>query len=190
MARLKSAGFEYIKFGLESGSERVRREVLKRPPYTNQEFLDFCALAREHGIIYDLYTMMGLPGETREEWLETVEIVRAANPRNLVHGIFYPYPGTELYGRVREMGLIPDGLDPSVERQKAVLDLPGFPRRQIQREYRLFPYRVYRGHKSPLRIAALTARVFIGGSPRLNSLYRQALRNPLMQSLKKRLSNI
>ena len=46
---LKRANFSFLSIGLESGSERIRRDVLKRN-YTNDDFLRVVSLARKYGL--------------------------------------------------------------------------------------------------------------------------------------------
>lgn len=92
--------------------------------------------------------MMGLPGETIHDFNKTVEIVRKCNPENVYLSIYYPYAGTDLYKNVRDLGLIDeDALSNISERTVAVLNLSGFSKRQIRREFILFPYKVFKGKK-------------------------------------------
>lgn len=144
-AAFGSAGFKSINMGLESGSERVRREVLKRN-YTNDEFLGAAAMARRHGMMVNVYNLIGIPGETPGDHMETVRVNRLCQPDNLCTSIFFPYPGTELFRTCVQLGLIKDSVRAATrERRTAVLDLPGFSGRRIRRAYRLFGGRVYKG---------------------------------------------
>jgi len=170
LAALRRANVGYLNIGLESGSERVRTEVLHRPRYSNKELLEFAGLAKEHGINLNWYVLIGLPGETLDDYRETVRICREGQPNQVNLSIFYPYVGTDLYSEAVEQGLITgDGLDTTAERARAILDLPGFPSRRIRREYILFWYKAYRGHWPPDKILAGTLRSLIGAYPRLYS---------------------
>ncbi|MDA8389050.1 MAG: radical SAM protein [Nitrospiraceae bacterium] len=144
-AAFEAANFKSINIGLESGSERVRREVLKRN-YTNDEFLGAAAMARRHGMMVNVYNLIGIPGESEIDHMETVRINRLCQPDNLCTSIFFPYPGTELYRTCLREGLIKDSVSTTTrERRTAVLDLPGFSGGRIRRAYRLFERRVYKG---------------------------------------------
>ena len=145
-AAMAEANFAFVNIGLEAGSERVRREVLQRN-YSNNDIIRTVMAARRHGLRVNFFNMIGLPGETREEHLETVGMNRLCQPDKHYTGIFFPYPGTDLYQRCKEMGLPVDRLDASKERRRAVLSYEGFSAREIQRALRWFNYRVYRGHK-------------------------------------------
>jgi anaerobic magnesium-protoporphyrin IX monomethyl ester cyclase len=146
MAAMAEANFRFVNVGLEAGSERVRREVLHRD-YSNEGILHTVAAARRHGLRVNFFNMIGLPGETRKEHLETVSMNRRCQPDGHYTGIFFPYPGTDLYHRCRDMGLPVDSLDTSKERRHAVLSYDGFSAREIQHALTWFNYRVYRGHR-------------------------------------------
>jgi anaerobic magnesium-protoporphyrin IX monomethyl ester cyclase len=145
---MAEADFRHVNIGLEAGSERVRREVLRRR-YSNDDVISATEVARRHGLEVHLFNMIGLPGETYSDHLETVRINRLCQPDRNHTGVFFPYPGTDLYRRCAEMGLPVDRLDVRRERMHAVMDLPGFSAGQIQRALWLFNFRVYRGRKSP-----------------------------------------
>ena len=143
-AAFKKANIRKINIGLESGSERVRREVLKRN-YSNEDFLKATAMARRYGMAVNIYNLIGIPGESLSDHMETVRINRLSQPDNLCTSIFYPYPGTELHRVCLERGFISDTVKTTSERREAVLDLPEFSSAQIQRAFRLFEKRVYKG---------------------------------------------
>jgi anaerobic magnesium-protoporphyrin IX monomethyl ester cyclase len=142
----KKCNFRFINIGLESGSERVRREILKRN-YSNEDIISAVALARKYGLKIALFNMIGIPGETIADFKETVKINRVCLPDWHYTSIFFPYPGTDLYFLCKQQGLLKKPLDTEMERQKATLDLPGFTKKQIQKSYIWFDYYVYKGHK-------------------------------------------
>ena len=177
LARFRRANIRYVNVGLESGSERVRREILRRPVYTNTDIIDFCRLVKEHGIEINLYAMIGLPGETPAEFRETAELVRTCNPHRTFFGIFYPYPGTDLYRVAAEKGYFkPGGIDWRAERSRAVLDMPGFPRYRIFWYYHLFYFYAYRGNWPLTKIVLYAAWTFVKSHPRLHSLANRAIK--------------
>jgi hypothetical protein len=177
---LARANVRTVEIGLESGSERVRSGVLRRR-YSNQEFLTAVDLARKHGMLVNTYNMVGIPTETPAEHWQTVELNRRVCPDRCYLGIYYPYPGTDLYAWCEDHGLMQRHVTNSAERSRASLDLPTFSRTQIQRAHNLFEFRVYQGQK-PLhfRIRKLLARS-TGSNPWLGLLNRWLL--PLWQSI-------
>jgi radical SAM superfamily enzyme YgiQ (UPF0313 family) len=185
-AALKKANFKYVNIGLESGSERVRREILNRN-YSNADIESAVKFARESGLKVNFFNMIGIPGETLADFKETVRINRACLPDRHMTSIFFPYPGTKLYSFCKEKGLVKDKLKTDMERSEATLDLPGFGRRQIQKSYYWFDYYVYRGHKPLTELLVRVIIVKLHSKPRINMLFLQLLRLPLLKRLKQAL---
>jgi radical SAM superfamily enzyme YgiQ (UPF0313 family) len=172
---LAAAGVGRLNIGLESGSERVRRDVLRRS-YSNDDFLRVVELARANGIEVNVFNMIGIPGETLSDHMETVRLNREARPGYSYTSIFYPYPGTDLHRVCAERGLLSDGFEHHLERQRPVLDLPEFPRRQVQRAFDLFEWRVNEG-RWPLHVRLRRlVRGQIYKSPTLDRAYCGALK--------------
>jgi len=98
---LKDAGVAWISIGLQSGSDRVNRDVYKRRSLRS-DFLRAARLIREHDIAAMYDVILDNPFENEEDRLETVEtLMETPKP-------FYPqffsltlYLGTELYERAR-----------------------------------------------------------------------------------------
>jgi len=135
-----------INIGLESGSERIRNEILRRPSYTNDDIILFYNLTKKFGIKINMYVMMGIPGETVADFKETIQIVRSCEPNLIFLSIFYPYPGTDLFQLAKERGLLDkQTISHKGERKRVYIDLPEFPKRKIMREFIMFHYKVYKG---------------------------------------------
>ncbi|MFH1593925.1 MAG: radical SAM protein [Candidatus Omnitrophota bacterium] len=147
----KRANFTFVNIGLESGSERVRRQVLKRD-YSNQDVVRATKLARKCGLKINFYTLIGIPGETLADFKETLKVSRDCLPDKIFTSIFFPYPGTELHSICRKRGLLKKEPDPKLERCHAVLDLPGFSKKDIQKGFVWFDYNVYKGHRPLYKI--------------------------------------
>ena len=142
----KAASIRYINIGLESGSERVRKEILKRD-YSNKMVIESVNSARTYGIKVALYNLIGIPGETLSDFKETIRMNRICQPDWHFTSIFYPYPGTDLYNLCLKEGLLEEKTDPSRERHVPTLDLPGFSKKQIQKAYTRFEYSVHRNRR-------------------------------------------
>lgn len=176
---MAKAGFRHINIGLESGSERVRREILHRN-YSNEDVIRTVTAARAHGLRVRLFNLVGIPGETREDFDMTVQVNRACRPDWHYTSIFYPYPGTRLHALCRDQGLLDRGFRKNgVERCRAVLDLPGFPRREIERRHVWFDYSVYKGIQPLRRILLSVLRTKLRGYPRVMSAARRISRSLL-----------
>ncbi len=174
----QKANVTALNVGLESGSFRVRREILRRPRYTNEELIGFCRTAREYGVATSLLTLMGVPGETFEDYMETVRVVRELQPEDVQLSIFYPYLGTDLYNVAVEHGVIPaGGTEESNERHRATLDLKDFPKWQIQFEFIYFWLRCFKGHWSADKIFLKMLRAFLLRFTNLSALARYLIVN-------------
>lgn len=95
MKRLKDAGCIYVDIGLESGSEEIRRSLLKRT-MTNQEIIDTANILKEVGIKFCTLNIVGFPTETKEQMWQTYELNKRIRPNGTIVSIFYPFPKTEL----------------------------------------------------------------------------------------------
>lgn len=132
---LAAAGCRHIVYGVESGSERVRREIMLRSA-TNQRFRDVFRWTREAGIMATANYMMGTPGETLAEMEETIALHHELQPADFGYFVFYPYPGTALFQNCLEKGYLPDDWRerPAVH-SRSILRLPGVTPEQIEGIY-------------------------------------------------------
>jgi radical SAM superfamily enzyme YgiQ (UPF0313 family) len=104
---LKSAGCLILKFGLESGSERVRKEILWRP-MSNVRIAKSFEAAHAQDLHTSAFVMFGLPTETLDEIFETIDLCAQVQMGRFRWAIFFPFPGTAGYTIARDKGLIDD----------------------------------------------------------------------------------
>ncbi|MEW5819693.1 MAG: radical SAM protein [Cyanobacteriota bacterium] len=142
---MKEANFNHINIGLESGSERVRKDILNRN-YSNKDVINAVKIAKKYDIKVTFYNLIGLPGETEEDFKQTIEINRICQPDNHFTSIFYPYPGTVLYEKCINENLI-NHLDSNMERLTPAINQPEFNKKLIQKHFIWFDYYVYKGFK-------------------------------------------
>ena len=74
---MKRAGVSTIAFGLESGSEKVMSKLDKQ--VSIDKVAEAIAMAQHAGIEVELFTQFGLPYETFEDALKTLEFVKRNN---------------------------------------------------------------------------------------------------------------
>lgn len=168
----KKANFRFVNVGLESGSERLRKEVLNRH-YSNKDVINTVRLGKEYGLRISLLNMIGLPTETLTDFKKTVELNRICNPDWIGYSIFFPYPGTKIYTYCENAGLLRSASEMDIERSRAVFDLPGFSRRRIQGAYTWFEYDVYKGQRPAFRLLANVVRLKIQANPFLFLFYKR-----------------
>ena len=171
-AAFAESNFRFVNVGLESGSERVRRDVLKRL-YSNRDIIRTVEAAKGHGLQVGIYNLIGLPGETPRDFRETIRVNRICQPDWFLLSVFFPYPGTELHRVCRDQGLLEREPDPELERRKPVLDLPGFSKRQVGRRRDWFPLLVYGGHRPLKELLWLVAMAKIYSDRRLIGIHRR-----------------
>ena len=155
---LREAGLYSIIVGVESGNERIRREVLNRR-MSNEQIIRVFAWADELGIETWDFNMIGLPGETEAEVRETMELNRRIKPHHIQVSIFYPFPGTPIHRRCQAEGLLPKEHTTSVFHNLPTLELPGLSRsrlRELFAEFRALAMQIEAG-KTPLGYLDLTA---------------------------------
>ena len=102
---LKDAGCEVIRFGIESGSERIKRDIMKRH-ITNESVEKTFNIARKLGIMTSSYNMIGLPTETKKEVFKTLRLNAAILPDTVKIMTFYPFKNTPIYGLCIRLALI------------------------------------------------------------------------------------
>jgi anaerobic magnesium-protoporphyrin IX monomethyl ester cyclase len=157
LTMLKNAGGRRIDFGVESGHEELRRSILKRK-MSNRQIIEATHTAKKVGLQVKTLNMVGLPEETPEKFKETVRINQAIKPDIASLYVFYPYPGTELYDYCLEKGYLhPEESLPEnyVSRRDSILELPYFPKKEINRCYRRFALQVF-WRSSPLMALGYT----------------------------------
>ncbi len=152
LALLARAGCRQITYGVESGSERVRRQVMRRP-VTNQRFRDVFRWTREAGIAVTANYMLGVPGETRDDLRRTLELAEELAVLDFGYFVFYPYPGTQLFELCRERGYLPaDYLEREANHRESILELPDLTRDDIAEFYARFT--ALHRHLTLARVAA------------------------------------
>jgi radical SAM superfamily enzyme YgiQ (UPF0313 family) len=102
---LKKAGCSIVKFGLESGSERLRKKILKRH-MTNNEILKAFNITHEFGLHSSAFVIIGFPYEEKEDLLATIKLLAQIKPGRFRWSIFFPYINTEAYHISKKGGFI------------------------------------------------------------------------------------
>ncbi len=107
---LRVAGCVAVRMGVESGSERVRQRIYgKRLP---TEVLHRAArLVRSEGIRLMTYNIVGAPGESLDEALETIQLNRELRPHYAWCALLQPFPGTAIRDQAKEQALLTDDSD-------------------------------------------------------------------------------
>jgi len=106
---MKKAGCEFIDLGVESGSDRILKNIKKN--ITVKQVISAAKTIKEAGIGLKIFIMHSLPGETYEDIKKTVFLSRylyyEIGVDGATQGIAVIYPGTELEKIAKDLGTLP-----------------------------------------------------------------------------------
>jgi radical SAM superfamily enzyme YgiQ (UPF0313 family) len=92
---LKRGGCINVVFGIETGSERLRNEVLRKQ-LSDEQIHRSAAILRRHKLRFCTTNILGLPGETLEDAVATIRMNQRIRPSYTWCSVFQPYPRTRL----------------------------------------------------------------------------------------------
>jgi len=105
---MKEAGCRVLQFGVESGSPTILKNLNKREKI--EDAVSAFTWCQKVGIKTQCNIMVGAPGETRSTIEETKALIRQIRPDYLNVNILRIFPGTEIFRRAKEEGLIDEDL--------------------------------------------------------------------------------
>jgi radical SAM superfamily enzyme YgiQ (UPF0313 family) len=100
---MRSAGCISIRFGIESGSQRILNFLNKGIKVAQSK--NALRLCYENNIIPQAYIMTGIPTETKEDLEMTCGLIRDAHPAFVNISKATPVPGSNMYDYVLERGM-------------------------------------------------------------------------------------
>ena len=144
--QLKAAGCTIILFGIESGNNKILRKIDKK--MTREMIQQKTALLNAAGIPWLGFFIMGYPGETKEQILETLAFMKGLNPSYAEINIFNPLPGTKIWDELETQGRVSSDLDFSQHSQSSTENFftGGSMTRQEFKELALFMAREFDAH--------------------------------------------
>lgn len=92
---LKETGCYCTLFGIETGDEKRRNELLNKN-LKDEQIFETAALLHKYKIHFFTTNMVGLPGETFEDALKTIRLNRAIKVPDAWCAIFQPYAGLQM----------------------------------------------------------------------------------------------
>lgn len=130
---LKNVGLHGVTFAIESGNEQLRRKVLGRQ-IADDTILKGAELLRKYDIRFRAENMIGIPNETIDTALQTLDMNLKCKPTIAWASVFQPYPGTKLGDQYTNVDI--DEITDSFF-DGYVLDVPNH--KQFSRLQKLFP---------------------------------------------------
>jgi len=95
VALMADAGLAGYFIGFESGNQRILNFLRKGT--TVKLNLEAGRVCRKYGLAIWANYMLGIPTETKEEVMDTVNMIREIDPDYYSPAFFTPHPGTDLY---------------------------------------------------------------------------------------------
>ena len=102
LAILMDANCQLIHFGVESGSQKMLDAMKKGTTVEQNERA--IKWAKEVGISVAISVVVGYPGETPDMLKQTLDFIQKTHPDYVYMCVAIPYPGTELYDLLQELG--------------------------------------------------------------------------------------
>jgi len=121
---MKAAGVKMATLAVESGSERVLREIIRKPYKNLSAVREAVALYRARGIYVRAFFIIGFPGETREEILESVRFMKETGFNWVAVMIASPIAGSDLYEQCRKENLLATNSVEDFHYGKSTIKLP------------------------------------------------------------------
>lgn len=109
---LKQAGCQAIGMSIEAGSEHVRNKVLMRYIKDDKVHESF-RIAKKYGIRTYASTIVGVPGTSLEDDLESLEFARQVRPSAPLFTIACPYKGTLMWENAVKNGYLDPNENPT-----------------------------------------------------------------------------
>ncbi len=107
---LKKAGCIYARIAFEAANDHMRNAIMKKNT-TRQQLIRAASLIRKYDIRLGSLNMLGGPGATIEDDMETVELNIECKVDHPLVSLLQPYPMTDINDMTREMGLATDQWD-------------------------------------------------------------------------------
>jgi len=144
LERIRNAGGRRVSYGVESGDQTLRKEILQKS-FSNEDVVNAFALTKEMGIVAEAFVMAGFPGETPDSFRATADLLARIQPAMYTLSIYYPYPGTMLYEKAQAQGMLRYKEIPLniVNQREMMLRLPGYKKADFLRDKNRFAFRVY-----------------------------------------------
>lgn len=134
-----NAPFFLVKMGVESGSERILKDVCNRMTKIEQIEKAYDILHKHDKIISGGCFMMGFPYETREDIFKTINLCRKVKPDEMLVNIFQPLPGQKLKEVCIKEGYMNADDKLCFFTDSSILKMPQISKNEIESLRRVFP---------------------------------------------------
>ena len=105
---MRKAGCIQISYGVESGSEKIRRLLNKK--FTDDQVERAFRLTTRYGMLSRAYFIYGCPGESWQTIQATIDLIRRIKPLSAIFYILDLFPGTVLYELYKQAAGVTDDI--------------------------------------------------------------------------------
>lgn len=135
---LKKAGCVYARIAIEAASDYVRNAVFRKNT-TRQQLTDAATWIKKHGIRLGTLNMLGGPGGTMEDELDTLRLNIECKVDHPLVSIMQPYPEFDIADMTKDMGYAVAGYDDFPEKFNRTSSIEFEYKHQVENLHKLFP---------------------------------------------------
>jgi anaerobic magnesium-protoporphyrin IX monomethyl ester cyclase len=136
LAEMRDANCQLISFGVESGSQKML-DIMKKGTTVEQNERAI-RWAKEADLSVALSVVIGYPGETTDTLEQTLDFIRRTEPDDAYLSLANPFPGTELFDLVKDLGWKMSNNWTHYETRTPVFENPSLPSEKIKKTRETF----------------------------------------------------
>jgi radical SAM superfamily enzyme YgiQ (UPF0313 family) len=136
--KLRKAGCVYARIAIEAASDYVRNAVFRKNT-TREQLTNAAAWINKHGIRLGTLNMLGGPGGTMEDELDTLRLNIECKTDHPLVSIMQPYPEFDIADMTKNMGYAVAGYDDFPEKFNRTSSVEFEYKREIENLHKLFP---------------------------------------------------
>jgi len=106
-----ASGVTHVGPGIESGNEIMMRQIGKGPKESKDHMRKKIRLLQKYKWKVRNSYVMGMPGETEEQIMETIEFAKELGADENAFSIIVPYPDSPLWQVAKKRGIVNDYMD-------------------------------------------------------------------------------
>ena len=99
---MKEAGLYFISVGIESGSDKILRDMKKN--LTTAKIREKIELIKRCGLGVSGFFIIGYPTETKEDMMDTINFAISLDLKRALFSLFKPFPGVEITNELIRRG--------------------------------------------------------------------------------------